>query len=889
MATTMTERDIPAGIEDLMHDAYLQYSLSVNVGRAIPDVRDGLKPVHRRILYAMRELGLTKSHSYSKCAKVVGAVIGNYHPHGDQAAYDTLVRLAQGFAMRHTLVDGQGNFGSIDGDSAAAYRYTECRLERLAEELLADMDRDTVDTRLTFDEENEEPVVLPAGFPNLLVNGSTGIGVGMATNIPPHNLGEVIDGTVALIDDPMATVRELMQHVRGPDFPTGAAIMGINPIIELYETGHGVIKIRGKATIEETNERERIIITEIPYGVNKARLITEIANRVQDKRIPGISNINDESSSRVGIRIVVDVKRNAMGNVVLNQLFKMTTLETTVGCQFLVINRNKPETMNLRQVLQAYIDHRLEVVTRRARFDLNKAEARAHVLAGLLIAVQNIDEVVHIIRDSQTREEAGERLMGRFDLSERQTAAILDMRLHQLTGLATEQIQSEYDELQEKIAYLKQLLSDRRMRMDVIKEELLEVKRKYADDRRTEILPSEKELNIEDLIAREICVVTISATGYIKRVPAETYRTQGRGGVGIIGMQTKDEDHVEHLVTACSHDYILFFTNKGQMHWLKVYEIPEGARVGRGKAMVNLIALESDEFVRAIIAVDQVDVADRYVVMATANGIVKKTDLQQFKHLRRKGIRAIILDEDDDLIDARLTDGEQQILLSSQHGMAVRFRESDCRAMGRASHGVRGMELRDKNKKITNQLVSMTVVDPEADLLVVTAKGMGKRTRLGTGIAELDQDIIGGYRLTKRGGKGVISIRLAEDDYVVAALQVTEGDELLLSSVKGQVVRIGTDEIRPIGRNSKGVRIMRLRPKDEISSVSKVEELEEIETEEGEEGAEGVETAEGTEAVAPDEETEDPGENAPEMSEGDEAEEAETETEDDEDADSDEQ
>ncbi|MCF7854356.1 MAG: DNA gyrase subunit A [Candidatus Pacebacteria bacterium] len=830
MESNIAQHDIPASIEDIMHEAYLQYSLSVNVGRAIPDVRDGFKPVHRRILYAMRQLGLTKSHAYTKCAKVVGEVIGNYHPHGDQAAYDTLVRLAQEFSMRHPLVDGQGNFGSIDGDSPAAYRYTECRLERLAEEMLADMDRDTVDMRLTFDEENEEPEVLPAGFPNLLVNGSTGIGVGMATSIPPHNLGEIIAATVALIDNPLASVRELMQHVRGPDFPTGASIMGFNPIIDLYETGHGVIKMRGKAVIEENQEdRERIIISEIPYAVNKTRLITEIANCVQDKRIPGVSGLNDESSSRVGIRIVVDVKRNAMGTVVLNQLYKHTSLETTMGCQFLVIDHNQPRTMNLRQVLQAYIDHRLEVITRRARFDLGKAEDRAHVLAGLLTAVQNIDEVVRIIRESRTREEAGATLSERFDLSDRQTAAILDMRLHQLTGLATDQLQEEFDALQEKIAYLKQLLSDRQMRMQVIKDELLEIKRKYADDRRTTLLPSEKELNIEDLIARDICAVTISAAGYIKRVPADTYRTQNRGGVGIIGMQTKEEDHVEHLVTACTHDYILFFTSRGQMHWLKVYEIPEGARVGRGKALVNLVELAQDEYVRAIITVPELDVDDQYVIMATANGIVKKTALNKFRHLRRRGIRAIVLDDGDDLIDARLTDGKQEVLLSSEHGMAVRFHEGDCRPMGRVSRGVRGMELRDKNGTLSSGVVSMTIVDPEADLLVVTAKGMGKRTRLGTGHADQDKDIIGGYRLTRRGSKGVISIRLDDKDRVVAALLVEEGNELLMTSVNGQMVRIGTDDIRAIGRNSKGVRIMRLREKDQVGSVTKVLKLEEEE------------------------------------------------------------
>ena len=827
MSPDVTRNDSPASIEEIMHTAYLQYSLSVNVGRAIPDVRDGLKPVHRRILYAMKQLGLTKNHAYTKCAKVVGEVIGNYHPHGDQAAYDTLVRMAQEFAMRHPLVDGQGNFGSIDGDAPAAYRYTECRMEKLAEEMLADMDRNTVDMRLTFDEENQEPEVLPAAFPNLLVNGATGIGVGMATNIPPHNLGEVIDATVHLLENPTASVRELMQHMPGPDFPTGATLMGINPIVQLYETGHAVIKLRGKAAIEEKNDRERIIITEIPYGVNKERLVTDIANKVQDKRIPGVAGLNDESSSRTGIRIVLDIKRNAMGNVVLNQLYKHTPLDTSFGCQFLVVDRNKPKTLNLPQVLQAYIDHRLDVITRRARYDLDKAEARAHILAGLLIAVQNIDEVVAIIRRSRNKEEAGQTLKERFELSDAQTNAILEMRLHQLTSLATEQIQSEYDDLQEKIAYLKELLRNRRMRMDVAKDELLEVKKKYADPRRTEIVPSDKELNIEDLIARSVCVVTVSAGGYIKRVPLSTYRTQNRGGVGIMGMQTKEEDHVQHLITACTHDYILFFTSLGRMHWLKAYEIPETGRVSRGKALVNLMELENDEYIRAMITVDKVDDPEKNIIMATAKGIVKKTTLDKFKNLRRKGIIAINLDEDDDLVDARLTDGNQEVLLSSENGMACRFKEQDCRPMGRTAHGVRGMELRDEKGEIATRIVSMTVVDPKADLLVITAKGMGKRTRLGIGNAKDDQNIIGGYRLTRRGGRGVISIRLREDDRVVAALLVESGDEILFTSINGQMVRIATDDIRAIGRNSVGVRVVRLREDDEVSSVTKIIEIDE--------------------------------------------------------------
>ena len=831
-----SQHDIPVNIEDIMHSAYLQYSLSVNVGRAIPDVRDGLKPGNRRILYAMRQLGLTKSHAYTKCAKVVGEVIGNYHPHGDQAAYDTLVRMAQDFAMRCPLIDGQGNFGSIDGDSPAAYRYTECRLERLAEELLADLDRDTVDMVPTFDETTLEPTVLPARFPNLLVNGSTGIGVGMATNIPPHNLAEVIDATVQLIDNPAAECRELMQHIRGPDFPTGASIMGMKPIIDLYHTGHGILRVRGKATVEESKDgQEQIIITEIPYATNKETLVTRIADLVNDKRITGISGLGDQSSSRVGIRIVIDVKRNAMASVVLNQLYAHSPLETSIGCQLLVVDRGRPRIMDLRGILQAYIDHRFEVVTRRTRFELAKAEARAHILEGLLVAVDHVDEVVAIIRASRTREEAGAALMARFGLSDKQTHAILEMRLHQLTGLARDELRQEYDGLVEKIAYYKELLADRAKLLAVVKQELIEVKEKYAEPRRTSILPSEKEFDIEDLIEREICVITVSASGYVKRVPLDSYRTQYRGGVGVMGMQTKETDYVEHLLTACTHDYVFFFTTHGRMHWLKVYEIPESGRAGRGKALVNLIELQKDEAVRAIITVEEVDVAGRFITMATRKGIAKKTELRAFRHLRRHPIRAISLDEGDDLIEAVLTDEDQEVLFSSVQGRACRFAVTDVRATGRVTRGVRGMELRDASGRLKDEIVAMTLVDTEADVLVITANGMGKRTHIGTGIAQQDRDIIGGYRLTHRGGKGVASIRLRANDRVVAVLLVRPGDNIIMTTVNGQLVRICIDDIRSTGRLSYGVRAIRLREGDGVSSVSLVKHLE------GEEEPDGAE------------------------------------------------
>lgn len=817
--------DIPAGIEDIMHSAYLQYSLSVNVGRAIPDVRDGLKPGNRRILYAMRQLGLGKSHSYTKCAKVVGEVIGNYHPHGDQAVYDTLVRMAQDFNMRATLVDGQGNFGSIDGDAPAAYRYTECRMERLAEELLTDIDKDTVDMAETFDGNNTEPVVLPARFPNLLVNGGTGIGVGMATNIPPHNLGEVIDATVHLIENPAASIRELMQKLPGPDFPTGAIITGIQPIIELYETGHGIIRVRGKALIEEGEKHDRIIVTELPYAVNKENLVSRIAELVNDKRLAGISGLRDESSKRAGIRIVIDLKRDAMANVVLNQLYAHTALQSSYGCQFLVVDRNRPRTMNLRQILEAYIDHRLEVITRRTRFELAKAEARAHILEGLLIAVANIDEVVRIIRASRTRDEAGERLIERFELSKRQAAAILDMRLHQLVGLAMEELQSEYDELLERIAYYKELLASRELLMGVVKEELLEIRQRYADARRTEIRPGEKELNIEDLIERGTCVVAVSAAGYVKRVDIDQFRIQNRGGIGVRGMQTRGEDYVEHVMTACTHDYILFFTNRGLMHWLKVYDIPEGTREGRGKAIVNLIELAQGESVRAMLTVSEVDVEDKFLFMATRNGTVKKTPLNAFKNLRRKGIRSIVLDEDNDLIDVQVTDGNRHVILSSAAGMACRFHENDVRSMGRVAAGVRGMELRDADGNLASHLVAMTVVDDGADLFVITRDGHGKRSHIGTGLPAPDGSGSDGYRLTRRGSRGVIGIRLREGDEVVAVLQLREDREVIMTTVNGTIQRFPTDDIRPLGRSAKGVIVMRLREGDAVSSVSLVEEV----------------------------------------------------------------
>lgn len=820
--TDKTKRYIPANIEDIMHTAYLQYSLSVNIGRAIPDVRDGLKPGNRRILYAMRQLGLVHTHAYTKCAKVVGEVIGNYHPHGDQSVYDTLVRMAQEFAMRYTLIDGQGNFGSIDGDAAAAYRYTECRLERLAEELLTDLDKETVDMVPNFDESVMEPTVLPARFPNLLVNGTTGIGVGMATNIPPHNLSEIIDGTVHLIDNPAATAKELMQHIRGPDFPTGGTIMGIQPIIDLYEKGRGVIRVRATATIEETETgKERIIVTEIPYAVNKESLIKRIAELVNDKIVPGISAMNDESSGRVGMRIVIDVKKNEMAEIVLNQLYKHTPLQTSFGAQFLVVDHNRPRTMTLAQVLQAYIDHRLEVITRRSRFDLEKAKARAHLLEGLLIAVDNINEVVRIIRESRTRDDASANLASRFGLSKRQINAILDMRLHQLTGLAREELKQEYDAVMGEIERLTQLLADRQALMGVVKQELLEVKEKYGDVRRTDIVTADDDIDIEDLIKRSICAITVSATGYIKRLPIELFRTQHRGGKGVVAMQTKEEDSVAKLFSACTHDYILFVTSRGRMHRLKVYEIPEAQRASRGKAIVNLLNLEPDEQLRAMITVEKVDVDDQFLIFATRNGYVKKTPLSEFSNLRRKGIKAIRIPEDDDLIDVQRSDGNCEVMLFSRQGMASRFSEGQLRPMGRTARGVIGMRL----GKANDAVVSMAVVEPGADVLTITVKGIGKRSNIGTGHTEQDKAIGGGYRLTNRGGRGVISMRLQANDSVVSALKVIPGSELMMTTVEGQLVRISIDELRSIGRSTQGVKVIGLHDDDKVVSVTMIPKL----------------------------------------------------------------
>ncbi|MBE6363069.1 MAG: DNA gyrase subunit A [Lentisphaerae bacterium] len=872
-------RDIQVNIEEIMHTAYLQYSLSVNVGRAIPDVRDGLKPVTRRILYAMKRMGIGKGHQTVKSAKVVGEVMGNFHPHGDSAIYDAMVRLAQPFNMRAPLVEGQGNFGTADGDPAAASRYTECRMERLAEEMLQDINEDTVDMVPTFDESDVEPSVLPAKFPQLLVNGTTGIGVGMATSIPTHNLGEVIDATVALLENPDASVDDLMQYLPGPDFPGGAIIRGRHSLRQFYQTGRGSVHVRARADIIEHDGKEQIIISEVPFGVNKAEQIARIAQMMADKKITGIDDIRDESSDRAGTRVVIDIKRGAMGQVVLNHIFNSTMFDTTIGCTMLVVDRNRPRTMNLVQVLQAYIDHRLEVILRRSIFRLKEAEARMHIVSGLIKAVENIDEVVEIIKGSSDRDNARKRLMERFDFSEIQATAIVDMRLHQLTGLAIAKLQEEFAELTARIEYLKGLIESREQRIGVVKAELLEVKEKYADERRTEITYDDTDLNEADLIPRHSCVITVSNTGYIKRVPVDTYRTYHRGGKGIIGMETKEEDHVEHLFSAHSHDIIFFFTDRGFMYWLNVYEIPEGLRTGKGKAIINLIKVESGEKICAMLTVtrEELERSDRYIVMATKNGIIKKTELALFKNLRRTGLRALVIEEDDDLIGAGISGNGDEILLSSRLGMACRFDQNDdqIRPMGRTARGVTGMrfklegdevvsmeivseptydeaEVETENEDVENTTEAEVEVALEEEasgsdaygagpeVLVVTDGGMGKRS------------YVSAYRKTNRGARGVVNIRLREGEHVLSVIQISEDDEILLTTERGQLTRIPAHEIRRVGRASLGVRIMNLNAGDHLTGVARIIKIEgeETETSEETENAETDAVNESTDTVA---------------------------------------
>jgi len=797
-------------IEDEMQRAYIDYSMSVIIGRALPDARDGMKPGNRRILFAMRERGWTHNKSFVKCAKVVGEVIGNYHPHGDAAVYDTLVRMAQDFSMRYLLIDGQGNFGSIDGDPPAAYRYTECRLDRFAEELLADIEKKTVDMQKNFDESLDEPKVLPARIPNLLVNGSTGIAVGMATNIPPHNLTEIIDATVHLIDHEDASVTDLTKFVKGPDFPTGGMICGTGEIRKMYETGRGLLKVRGHAGIEEgVQGKESIIISSLPYTVNKASLIETLADLVNDKKIEGISDIRDESD-KDGIRIVIETKRGAIPKVILNNIYQHTQMESTFGAIMLAIDHGRPKVMNIKELIHCFITHRFEVVTRRTKFDLEKAEARAHILEGLKIAIDHLEAVVRTIRESKDREVARTQLMKKFGLSEVQANAILDMRLYQLTGLERDKIEKEYLEVIKLINYLRDLLSNERKIYGVIKDDLLEMKKQYGDARRTEIVPDEGEINIEDLIADRGCVITISHTGYIKRVPVATFRQQRRGGKGVVGMDTKEEDYVEHVFTASTHDYMLFFTAKGRIYWKKVYEIPEGGRATRGKAIVNLLEIGGDEKIAACIPVREFP-ETRFLVFATSNGVVKKTSLSAFGNPRAGGIIAIKTEEGDILIGVKLTSGQDDIMLITREGMSIRFAETQMRDQGRDTIGVKGVELEK-----TDRVESIEVVEPNATLLAITENGYGKRT----GFDE--------YRQQNRGGKGVITIKTTErNGMLVGAHSVHDSDAFMLITSQGQMIKMPVSDIRTISRNTQGVRLINLDAGDKLVSATTVEPDEE--------------------------------------------------------------
>ena len=799
-----TENIIPINIEDEMKTSYIDYSMSVIVGRALPDVRDGLKPVHRRILYGMQDQGMTHDKPYKKSARIVGDVMGKYHPHGDAAIYDTMVRLAQDFNMRYTLADGQGNFGSIDGDAAAAMRYTEVRMDRIAEEMLADIDKDTVDFVPNYDGSMKEPTVLPAKFPNLLINGSTGIAVGMATNMPPHNISEIIDAVTMTIDNPDVELQELMGVVKGPDFPTGAYIFGSAGIRSAYKTGRGIIKMRAKTSVEEHGNRESIIIDEMPYQVNKSRLIESIAALVREKKISGISDLRDESD-KDGIRVVMELSRGTNADVVLNQLYKHTQMESTFGIINLALVDGQPEVLTLKQLIRHFIDHRVEVVSRRSQFELEKAKKRAHILEGLQIALDNIDKVIALIRASKTVEEARNGLMANFELSEEQAKAILDMRLQKLTGLEREKIDNEHKELMETIKWLLELLADRNKILNIIKEELTSIKDRYGDPRRTQIIEGGVDLEDEDLIPVEDVVVTISNSGYIKRMPVDTYRQQRRGGKGVIGMDTKEADFVEDLFLASTHDYILFFTDRGRVYWKKVYEIPDASRQSRGKAIINLIEVDSGEKITAQIPVKTFE-SGQYIIKATRFGVVKKTELSAFKNPRRGGIIAITLDEGDELEIVKLTDGTRDIIIGSRHGKAIRFSETDVRPTGRGGRGVRGIRLVGDD-----YVVGMDIVSDDATLLTITENGFGKRTRFEE------------YRKLNRAGQGVITIISSiRNGLVVDVKAINESDELMITTSNGIIIRVPVSDIRVQGRNTQGVKIMNVKPKDKVMAVARV-------------------------------------------------------------------
>ncbi len=800
------ERQAPVPIEEEMRKSYLDYAMSVIVGRALPDIRDGLKPVHRRVLFAMHELGLTWNRAYKKSARVVGEVLGKYHPHGDAPVYEALVRMVQEFSLRYPLVDGQGNFGSIDGDPPAAMRYTETRLAKIAHELLADIDKDTVDFTPNFDESLQEPLVLPTKVPNLLVNGSSGIAVGMATNIPPHNLSEVVDGLVKVIDDPDVSIEELIKVIPGPDFPTRGYIYGRGGIREAYTTGRGIITLRAKAHVEKMRGgREAIIVTELPYQVNKATLIEKIGELVRDKKIEGISERRDESN-REGIRIVLELGRGEMPQIIINQLYKHTPMQTTFGVIMLALVGRRPQVVNLKQMLQEFIAFRREVVTRRTKYDLARAEERAHILEGLRKAVDQLDLVIRLIRQSESPDAAKDALIRRLDLSEIQAKAILDMRLQRLTQLERHKIVEEHEQTLALIADLKGILASEQRLLGIIKDELAALRQEFGDERRTEILAETADLTIEDLLADEDMVVTITRSGYIKRTHVEAYRSQKRGGKGVTGMETKEEDIVEDLFVASTHSYLLFFTNKGKVHWLKVHEIPEGGRQAKGKAMANVLSLADAERVATCVPVRDFE-SGGYVLFATKQGKVKKTELSAFSHPRAGGIQAITLEAGDEVMAARRTDGQREVLLSTKQGMIIRFPEEEARPMGRTAAGVRGIDVDEGD-----QVIAAETVKEGVTVLTVTARGYGKRT-------PLDE-----YRLQGRAGKGIIDIKTAgRNGAVVGMLQVREGDDILVVTTKGKIIRVHADEVTSQGRNTMGVRIIELDADDQVGNLARVE------------------------------------------------------------------
>ena len=819
---SIEEKLIPINIEDEMKSAYIDYSMSVIVSRALPDVRDGMKPVHRRVLYGMHDLGVRANSSYKKSARIVGEVLGKYHPHGDSSVYDTMVRMAQSWSLRYLLVDGQGNFGSVDGDSPAAMRYTEARMQKISEEMLADIDKDTVDHQLNFDDTIKEPTVLPTKVPNLLVNGASGIAVGMATNMPPHNLKEVSEGIIAQIDNPDITIDELMSHVKAPDFPTGGIIYGYEGVKEAFHTGRGRVVLRAKAEIEEVDGRECIIVTEIPYQVNKAEMIRKTAEMVNDKKIEGISNIRDESD-RKGMRIVYILKRDAVPNIVLNMLYKYTSLQSSFSVNNIALVNGRPELLNLKQLIGHFIDHRHEVVVRRTTYELKKAEERAHILEGMIIASDNIDEVIALIKASSNADEARQKLIKKFSLSEVQAKAIVEMRLRQLTGLEQDKLRAEYDELISTIKDLKDILDNKDRRMDIIKTETNYIVEKYGDERRSEINFVGGSFRIEDMIPDEKVVITISHAGYIKRTPLAEYKTQNRGGVGQKASTTRNEDFLEHLFIGTNHQYMLFFTQKGRCFWLRVFEIPEGSKTSKGRAIQNLINIEQDDKVMAFICTqdlkDEEYINSHYVIMATKKGQVKKTSLEQYSRPRSNGINAITIKEGDVLLEAKLTTGQSQVVLAVRSGKAIRFEENKTRPMGRNASGVRGIRLADDNDEVIGMI---SVNDMDSDILVVSENGYGKRSKLDD------------YRMTNRGGKGVKTISVTEKTgSLVSIKNVSDSDDLMIINKSGIAIRMEVESLRVMGRATQGVRLINLRENDSIAAVAKVlkddDEIEDVE------------------------------------------------------------